>query len=121
VLFDAAGALRGLRFVSDPRASPLERRMAHLLRLAVINRYGTAGWLCTDLPPAEGETPVGGVFLKQRCEKKTAERNLTVETHFLRKPGQNEIDPNTGEYTSGEFESWTRFELMDPKYRVNGG
>src|SRR5262249_45999277 len=58
------------RMVSDPRASSLERRMAHLLRLAVINRYDPSGWNCTDMPPAPGETPVGGgVFIKQRCEK----------------------------------------------------
>ena len=31
-LFDDDGTLRGIRFVSDPRASPPERRMAHLLR-----------------------------------------------------------------------------------------
>ena len=92
--------------------------MAHMLRLAIINRYEPDGWTCTDLPPAPGETPVGGgVFVKQRCEKQTAERDLAVEAHFLRKPGQSEIDPATREATSGQFESWTRFELMDPNYR----
>ena len=101
VLFDDGGMLRGLRFVSDPRAAPLERRMAHMLRLAVINRYGAGGWNCTDLPAAEGETPVGGVFVKQRCDKTTAERYLTVEAHFLRKPGQSDTDPATGEYRAG--------------------
>src|SRR5215468_1574795 len=40
VLFDDGGGLRGLRFVSDPRGDPGARRMAHLLRLAIINRYG---------------------------------------------------------------------------------
>jgi hypothetical protein len=104
--------------VSDPRGSMTERRMAHMLRLAIINRYEPDGWTCTDFPPAPGETPVGGgVFVKQRCEKQTAERNLAVEAHFLRKPGQSEIDPATREATSGQFESWTRFELMDPNYR----
>jgi hypothetical protein len=116
-LFDGNGVLRGLRFVSDPRGEPLARRMAHLLRLAIVNRYNPAGWTCTDFPAAPGETPVGGVFLKQRCEKATPERHLTVEAHFLRKPGQNDIDPVTGEYTEGQFESWTRFELVDPSYR----
>jgi hypothetical protein len=116
VLFDDSGVLRGLRFVSDPRAEPTARRMAHLLRLAVINRYGAGGWTCVDLPPEGGETPVGGVFLKQSCEKKTPERNLFVSAHFLRKPGQSDIDPATGEYTEGQFESWTRFELFDPAY-----
>jgi hypothetical protein len=118
VLFDKDGVLRGIRMVSDPRGSIMERRMAHMLRLAIINRYDPDGWTCTDLPPAAGETPVGGgVFIKQRCEKHTVERNLFVETHFLRKPGQNEVDPATGEATTGQFESWTRFELMDPNYR----
>jgi hypothetical protein len=114
VLFDANGVLRGIRVVSDPRGGPVERRMAHLLRLAVINRYARDGWSCTDFPAADGETPVGGVFVKQRCEKRTAERFLSVEAHFLRKPGQSDVDPVTGNYRPGQFESWTRFELLDP-------
>jgi len=116
-LFDGSGILRGLRMVSDPRASPPERRMAHLLGVAVINRYGTDGWTCTDLPPAEGESAVGGVFIKQRCDKTMPGRALTVETHFLRKPGQHDVDPDTHEYTQGAYESWARFELFDPNYR----
>jgi hypothetical protein len=117
VLFDRDGILRGIRFVSDPRGDPGARRMAHLLRLAIINRYNPAGWTCTDFPPAPGETPVGGIFLKQRCEKATPERHLMVEARFLRKPGQSEIDQATGEYTQNQFESWTRFELFDPAYK----
>jgi hypothetical protein len=116
-LFDDSGILRGIRMVSDPRAAPPERRMAHLLGVAVINRYGTDGWNCTDLPRAEGESAVGGVFIKQRCEKAMPGRALIVETHFLRKPGQHDVDPATHDYTQGEFESWTRFELFDPDYR----
>jgi hypothetical protein len=115
-LFDAGGVLRGLRFVTDPRAAPHERRMAHLFRLAVINRYEPDGWSCTDFPPASGESPVGGVFLKQRCEKASPERQLMVEARFLRKPGQNDVDPITGETRPGAYESWTRFEIFDPAY-----
>jgi hypothetical protein len=116
-LFDDGGILRGIRIVSDPRARPAERRMAHLLGAAVINRYGIDGWSCKDFPPADGESAVGGIFIKQRCEKTTPERILTVQTHFLRKPGQHDIDPATHEYTQGEFDSWTRFELFDPNHR----
>jgi hypothetical protein len=116
VLFDAGGILRGIRFVTDPRAAPGERRMAHLLRLAAINRYGPQGWTCVDEPAAAGETAVGGVFIKQRCRKTTTDRDITVEAHFLRKPGQSETDPATGEYRAGQYESWTRFELMDPGF-----
>jgi hypothetical protein len=118
VLFDPDGVLRGIRMVSDPRGAPLERRMAHMLRLAIINRYEPDGWNCTDFPPAPGETPVGGgVFVKQRCEKAMPGKTLTVEARFLRKPGQAGVDSNTGEATQGQFESWTRFEIMDPTYR----
>jgi hypothetical protein len=116
-LFDDSGILRGIRFVTDPRATPLERRMAHMLRLAIMNHYDMDGWACTDSPPAGGETPVGGVFVKQRCKKITPERAMSVEAQFLRKPGQNAVDPATREYTQGQFESWTRFELYDPAYK----
>jgi hypothetical protein len=118
VLFDDGGILRGIRAVTDPRAAPAERRMAHLLRLAAINHYGPDGWTCIDQPAAPGETPVGGIFVKQRCRKTSAERDITIEAHFLRKPGQSETDPATGEYRAGQYESWTRFELMDPRYRA---
>ncbi len=118
VLFDQTGVLRGIRMVSDPRGSVMERRMAHMLRLAIINRYDPDGWNCTDFPPAAGETPVGGgVFIKQRCDKLSDGRALSVEAHFLRKPGQSATDAATGEDTSGQFESWTRFELMDAGYK----
>jgi hypothetical protein len=117
-LFDDGGILRGIRFVTDPRAAPAERRMAHLLRAAAINRYGAEGWSCVDQSPAVGETPVGGIFLKQKCRKTTAERDLTIEAHFLRKPGQSGTDAQTGEYRAGQYESWTRFELFDPSYHA---
>lgn len=117
VLFDGGGILRGIRLVTDPRAAPGERRMAHLLSVAALNRYGPQGWTCVDEPAAAGETPVGGIFIKRKCRKVTAERDLTVDAHFLRKPGQSETDPATGEYRAGQYESWTRFELMDPAFR----
>jgi len=120
-LFDRDGVLRGLRFVTDPRAQSHERRMAHMFRLAVINRYEPDGWTCTDSPPAAGETPVGGIFIKQRCEKLAAGRRLIVDTRFLRKPGQTDNDPVTGEYRPGAYESSTRFEIWDPSYQPPQG
>jgi hypothetical protein len=116
-LFDGDGIMRGLRFVTDSRAATHERRMAHMLRLAIFERYDPEGWACTDLPRAAGESPVGGIFVKLRCEKATPERHLMVETHLLRQAGQADNDPVTGEYKAGQFESWTRFEIFDPKYR----
>jgi hypothetical protein len=54
---------------------------------------------------------------RRSWKKLTPERWLCVEARFLRKPGQSEIDPATGEYRSGQFESWTRFEVFDPALR----
>jgi hypothetical protein len=117
VLFDHDGVVRQVRFVTDPRAVPFERRMAHILRRAIMERYGLDGWSCTDLPAAENETPVGGFFLKQRCEKVEPGRHLMLEARMLRKPGQGDVDPATGDYRAGQFESWTRFEISDPDYK----
>ena len=114
VLFDAKGSLRGIRFISDPRGDGAERRMAHLLRLAVMERYGMNGWACEDFPLAEGETPVGGISVKQKCEKKSDVRAVSVQAQFLRRPGQADLDPVTKVYRPGQFDSWTRVEIMDP-------
>jgi len=72
---------------------------------------------CTDLPQAAGGTPVGGGrFIKQRCEKKRRARIL-CERSLPRKRARADINPANGETTTGQFESWTRFELMDPNYK----
>jgi hypothetical protein len=117
VLFDSAGVVRQIRFVTDPRAAPFERRMAHILRRAILERYGPDDWDCKDLPPAEGESPVGGFFLKQQCVKLEPERRLFIEARMLRKTGQGDTDPATGEYRPGQFDSSTRFEITDVGYR----
>ena len=67
--FDENGVLAGLRIVSDPRDSSRDRDEAYLLRNFLTARYGRDGWDCVDLAPAEGETPVGRTFIKQRCRK----------------------------------------------------
>ena len=72
---------------------------------------GRDGWNCADLPPAEGETPVGRTFIKQHCRKAVEGAIADIETHFFRKKGQYQYDPQTGRATEGQFESIVRFEL----------
>ena len=117
-LFDDQGVLRIIRFLSDPRGDATERRMAHMLRLAVINRYDPADWVCRDIPPGEGESPVGSVYINSHCEKAMPERRLVVDGKFYRKSGQSDIDPVTREYRPGQFESSTRVEIIDPKLQL---
>ena len=46
---------------------------------SVRNRYGDEGWRCHDVAPSGGETPVGGVFVKQHCEKTASGRNFVLD------------------------------------------
>ena len=110
--FDEQGILAGIRIVSDPRDTSRDREEGYLLRNFLNARYGREGWDCVDLPPEDGETPVFRTFIKQRC-KKTIESGAIAEmqTTYLRKKGQAEIDPQSGRQTEGQFESMLRFEL----------
>ena len=109
---DERGVLAGIRIVSDPRDTSRDREEAYLLRNFLNASYGREGWECVDLPPEDGETPVFRTFIKQRC-RKTVEGGAVadLQTNYLRKKGQAEIDPQTGRQTEGQFESLVRFEL----------
>jgi hypothetical protein len=112
-LIDEQATLRGIRVVSDPRGETDKRDEAYLLRNFLNARFGRDGWSCESLSAEEGETPVAGIFVKERCRKPIdAETTATLATRHLRKPGQAQFDPHTGRATMGQFESTVRFELM---------
>jgi hypothetical protein len=112
-LIDAQGLLAGIRIVSDPRDSSQNRDEAYLLRNFLTARFGRDNWQCQDLPLEDGETPVDGVFVKQRCRKQIdGSTAATLATRYLRKPGQSRLDPHTGRETAGQFESTASFELV---------
>ena len=110
--FDEAGLLKGLRIVSDPRDTSRDRDEAYLLRNFLTARFGRDDWQCEDLPPEEGETPVGRTFIKQHC-RKTMEGGAVADlvTRFFRKKGQSQYDPQSGRTTEGQFESLVHFDL----------
>jgi hypothetical protein len=113
-LFDAGGTLAGLRIVTDPRVSPQERKQAYTLTNFFKARYGGEGWDCVDTPPAPGETPVGTLYINQRCTKVVkSDLRAVLETRFMRKPGHAEFSSG-GKLTVGQFESSTRLELLQP-------
>jgi hypothetical protein len=114
-LFDADGVLAGLRIVSDPRVSPQERKQAYTLSNFLKARYGSDRWDCRDNPPAPGETPVGTLYINQRCTMLTKDNmRAFLETRFLRRPGQAEFS-GSGKLTVGQFESSTRLQLLRPE------
>jgi hypothetical protein len=122
-LFDAAGTLRTVRMVTDPR--PVERNDAfaanvrpreehYLLGPYLYERFGIVQQRdCRDLPAGPGETPVFGQFVKTICERNDAAKGLhyRIEQRYLRKPGQSDLDGETGYYTQGQFESQARAEV----------
>jgi len=112
---------RAARHSHDQRPARVDHGAAHGPHAAPRHHQPLTspdGWTCTDLPPAAGETPVGGgVFIKQRCEKRMAERDLFVEARLPAQARPKRHQSGHGEATTGQFESWTRFELMDPKYK----
>lgn len=111
-LFDDDGFVVGTRAVTDPRVPEDIRMRAISLGNFLRSRFGTEDWNCVDLPPEDGETGIGELFVKQHCEKTTPDYVLTLDSEFFRKRGQFGIDPRTGEPKPGDFQSEVRFQMM---------
>jgi len=112
LLVDRAGRLQGYRIFTDPRAEPDLRKDAYLIGTAFKTRYGNDGWDCRDEPPAAGETPLDGIFIKQRCQMLAEGHQVTVESRHYYKAGQGLLDPNSGVSTVNQFESSARIEVV---------
>lgn len=123
-LFDDAGILQGIRLVTDPRpehrnditeADRKTREESYALGGVMANRFGIEPERdCKSLPPAEGESAVGSLFIKQVCERKDPEshRRFVVRVNLFRKPGQSGVNPQLPtQLTQGQFESSARLEV----------
>ena len=111
VLIDENGIVQGYRLTSDPGTSAAKRVESYTVRNFLFGRYGD-NWVCVDLPPAEGETPVGPTFVKQVCTTEWEGTDVTLASNFFRKAGQAEFDPRTNVRTEGQFESLARLEVF---------
>ena len=96
----------GLVIETDPAARLYLRKKAFLFGDQVKARYGDEGWTCTKEPPATGEEPVGGVFLKERCEKATPTRHLILERELFRR----------GEQDIKDFVSRSQLQILEPDH-----
>jgi len=129
-LFDAKGVLRGIRLVTDPRADARDdvlfdlsdlrtRADSFLLGPFVGGQVGiNPAKDCINLPLAAGETDAAGDHIKLDCElydQANGVRDI-LQTKFYRKPGQFARDPVTGNLTTGQYESSTRFEQYQDGY-----
>jgi len=123
-LFDSAGVLRGIRMVTDARpehrnditeANLRKRADAYLLGGIMAARFDlVTARDCMSSPPAEGESAVGTLFIKQSCEMNDAanKRKIILRVSFYRKPGQSGTNPQLPtQLTEGQFESSARMEI----------
>jgi hypothetical protein len=85
---------------------------AYTVAIAFKARFGTDGWACDRLAPAEGETPITGIFVKERCRKAADGQEIVVESRYYYKPGQALLDPNSGLPTVNQFESSARMQMV---------
>jgi len=110
LLIDPAGLVQGYRIITDPHADEELRMYAYSVAIAFKARFGTDGWACEELAPGEGETPIEGMFVKERCGKTADGQDVVVESRYYYKPGQAMLDPNTGVPTVNQFESSARMQ-----------
>jgi len=112
LLIDRAGLVQGYRIFTDPHADQDLRADAYMVAIAFKARFGTDGWECRDLPPNEGESPIMGTFVKQRCQKVADGQQIVVESRHYYKSGQALLDPNTGLPMVNQFESSARIQSV---------
>jgi hypothetical protein len=123
-LFDDAGILKGIRLVTDARpdhrnditeANRRKRDEFYVFGGIMAARFGIEPARdCVALPAAEGESPVGALFIKQSCERKDEAdgRRFVVRANLYRKPGQSAYNPQLPtQLTEGQFESSARLEV----------
>lgn len=82
------GLIDGLTIETDPRGRLYLRKKAFLFADQVKARYGEEGWACSSASPAADEGPVGGVFVKEHCEKTVGRRHLILDRQLLRRSDQ---------------------------------
>jgi hypothetical protein len=113
LLIDDAGRVEGYLVVNDPRAAGGTRIEAYGL-VDMFKGMVAPGLDCTDLPPAEGERPIEGLFVKQTCETKVDGQVTRIEARHYYKPGQFLVNPNDNRINQNEFESSARLEVFRP-------
>ncbi|MDH2352183.1 hypothetical protein QCM80_16145 [Bradyrhizobium sp. SSUT112] len=87
-IVDSSGALQGIRIDTDPNARLFWRKKAYLLALSMRTRYGETGWTCREADSNDGENPVGGLLIKEHCEKRSERRHLILVRELYRRADQ---------------------------------
>jgi hypothetical protein len=118
-LFSDDGVLRALRLETDARPELRKDPLLHLrprgehylMRLHLMDALGLDASGCRSLPLREGETPVMGMVERVTCAWTRGDESIRIESTFVRRPGQRDVDEGTGQLTDGQFESVTRAQF----------
>lgn len=118
VLVDDKGIAQGIRIVTDDHASIRDRRGAASLEQNLRARFGDWKLDCQQLAPVNGEQPLGATFVHDVCTgADTSGASLRLEARYMRLKGEVGLDPTTQKVQRADFESSTRFELVDAPYK----
>lgn len=115
ILVDDDGLAQGIRIVTDDRISDRDRRNAVTLARNFQARYSGWGLQCEDIPPRDGEMPVGNRFTHEICHGSDPDGSGTtieIEATYLRKRGQEALSRETQAVNRGYYESRTRFQML---------
>jgi len=117
-LIDDAGLARGIRVITDERASNRDRRVAVTLARNLKSRYGRWAQTCDKLQPTAGQEPVGKVFVHEICTATSPEgdADMRLEATYFRKKGQTSINLETQGINKNYFQSATRLEVTQKPY-----
>ena len=102
LLISKAETVSGIVIDTDPNVRLFMKKKAFLMGGQIRQRYGDDGWTCANLEKGADEEPVGGEFIKERCEKTTADRRYVYERRLMQRSGRALKD----------FVSATRLEIL---------
>ena len=81
-----SGAVQAIHMRTDPSARLFQHKRAYIFGLQVMTRYGEDGWACNEGHPSASEEPVGGLFVREHCEKVIGTRRLVIDRELHRLP-----------------------------------
>jgi hypothetical protein len=86
LMIDDQAEVIGLRIETDPHSGLYLHKKAYLFGLQARARFGENGWTCLEAKPTPTEQPIGGVFVKEHCEKDTPTRHFVLDRQLFRDP-----------------------------------
>jgi len=89
------GTVDGIRMRTDPASRLFLHKRGYIFGEQVKARYGETGWACREEKPSGNEEGVGGVFVREHCEKTIGIRHLVLDRELFRRK-----DEAPGKFTS---------------------